>query len=110
MDRVTRGSLVVDRCCLTLAYAVQPDVIRGLASKPSFRGRGLIGRFMYSVPETRLGKRRINPEPVPESMASDYEGLVRRLAELRGTDAERPELLKLSPGATGCLFRVATRG
>ncbi|MGN6544424.1 MAG: YfjI family protein, partial [Aureliella sp.] len=59
VDRVTRGSIVVDRCCLTLAYAVQPDVIRGLARQPSFRGRGLIGRFLYAVPQSLLGRRRI---------------------------------------------------
>jgi len=40
VDRVTRGSIFVPRCCLTLAYAVQPEVIRGMADKPSFRCLG----------------------------------------------------------------------
>ncbi len=35
VDRVIRGSIVVDRCCLTLAYAIQPEVIRGMADRPS---------------------------------------------------------------------------
>jgi hypothetical protein len=82
VDRVTRGSLIVDRVCLTLAYAVQPEILRGMAGKPSFRGRGLIGRFLYSLPESPLGSRRIDPEPVPESLAADYERLVRRLASI----------------------------
>lgn len=98
VDRVLRGSLIVDRCCLTLGYAVQPEVIRGLAGKPSFRGRGLIGRFLYGVPETTLGRRLVDPEPVPDPVAGEYEALVRRLASIpEGFDG--PWLLTMSPEA-----------
>lgn len=100
VERVTRGSLFVPRCCLTLAYAVQPDVIRGLASKPSFRGRGLIGRFLYSVPVSTLGSRRINPEPVAYETANQYEQAVRRLAALPVPPDGEPMLLSLSPEAS----------
>lgn len=100
VERVTRGSLFVPRCCLTLAYAVQPDVIRGLASKPSFRGRGLIGRFLYSVPVSTLGGRRINPEPVPYEIDSQYVQTVRRLAALPVRPDGEPMLLSLSPDAS----------
>ena len=31
VDRVTRGSIMVSRCCLTLAYCVQNDVVRSMA-------------------------------------------------------------------------------
>ena len=99
VDRVTRGSIVVENCSLTLAYAVQPEVIRGLAELPSFRGRGLIGRFMYSVPMSLLGNRRINPEPVSDNVASQYDALMRRLYALRGGD-DGPALLSLSPDAS----------
>jgi replicative DNA helicase len=73
---------VVDRCCLTLAYAVQPDVIRGLAGKPSFRGRGLIGRFLYALPENNLGNRSIDPDPMPGNVVDQYDQLIRRLSEI----------------------------
>ncbi len=88
VDRVTRGSIVIDRCCLTLAYAVQPDVVRSMAERPSFRGRGLIGRFLFAIPESRLGSRQINPEPVPAVVNARYEELVRRLAAI----PEPPEM------------------
>ncbi len=103
VERVTRGSIFVERCCLTLAYAVQPDVIRGMAAKPSFRGRGLIGRFMYAVPESLLGKRRINPEPVSERLALAYSSLVRRLSDLRG-DGDEPETIRLADDADSCFL------
>lgn len=101
VDRVIRGSIVVDRCCLTLAYAIQPEVIRGMADRPSFRGRGLIGRFLYSMPETRLGKRSINSAPVSSHVAVGYSTLVRRLASIQASGDE-PRLLAMAPDATSC--------
>jgi hypothetical protein len=98
VDRVGRGSLVVDRCCLTLAYAVQPDVIRGLAGKPSFRGRGLIGRFLYALPENNLGNRVIDPEPMPDDVIDRYDRLMRRLSEFLPTE-DGPHLLNLADDA-----------
>ena len=103
VDRVTRGSIVVDRCCLTLCYAIQPEVIRGMAERPSFRGRGLIGRFLYSMPDTRLGKRAINSAPVSCALAESYSALVRRLSVIE-SDGERPRYLTMSPGASSCFY------
>ncbi len=40
-DRVSRSSVYVERPALTCAYAMQPQVIVGLAANPAFRGRGL---------------------------------------------------------------------
>lgn len=98
VDRVTRGSINVRRCCLTLAYAVQPEIIRGLADKPTFRGRGLIGRFLYAIPSNRLGSRVIDPEPVPDAVAEAYTALVRRLFAIPG-GLDDPRLLTLAPEA-----------
>jgi len=53
-----------------------------MASKPSFRGRGLIGRFLYSFPESLLGRRRVSVPSVPIAVSARYEKLVRRLATL----------------------------
>jgi len=104
VDRVTRGSLIVDRVCLTLAYAVQPEVLRGMAAQRAFRGRGLVGRFLYSLPESPLGSRRIDPEPVGDAVAADYASAVRRLAEIP-EGVFGPAVLSMSPSAAE-LFRA----
>ncbi len=96
VDRVIRGGLYVPRCCLTLAYAVQPEVIRGLAGKPSFRGRGLIGRFLYGLPKSNLGNRRINPEPIPEGVVAAYLQLIQRLAKIDVDENGLPRCLRFS--------------
>ena len=102
VDRVTRGSVFVERCCLTLAYAVQPDVIRGLAHNKSFRGRGLIGRFLYAFPSNILGRRRIDAKPIPWDVSEAYRCLVERLFELGERVEDDARRLSLSPGASSC--------
>ena len=99
--RVDRGSrsVLVYKPCLTLAYAVQPEVLRSMASKPSFRGRGLIGRFLYSFPESLLGRRRVNVPSVPIPVSARYEVLVRRLASIP-EPIDQSWLLRMDKGAS----------
>jgi hypothetical protein len=97
VDRVSRKSVHVERPALTCAYAIQPQVIKGIAGNPAFRGRGLLGRFLYSAPLSWIGRREIAPAPVPADVAAAYADLVRRLAEFppSGTlslDAEAEQL------------------
>lgn len=107
VDRVSRGTLIVDRVCLTLCYAVQPEVLRGMASQKAFRGRGLIGRFLYAIPESPLGSRRIDPEPVRDDVAKHYENVVRRLAEIPER-FDGPGVLAMSPAAATAFKAWAT--
>lgn len=107
VDRVSRGTLIVDRVCLTLCYAVQPEVLRGMASQRAFRGRGLIGRFLYGVPASPLGSRRIDPEPVRDDVAKHYENVVRRLAEIPER-FDGPGVLAMSPAAATAFKAWAT--
>ena len=71
VDRIGRSEYV-KQPALTVGLAVQPDVIRGLAQKPGFRGRGLPGRFLYAMPANFLGRRDTNPPPVPEDVRHAY--------------------------------------
>jgi len=66
---------------LTIGVAVQPDVLRGLTLKKGFRGRGLLGRFLYSIPPSLLGHRKIHVRPVDPGLSQAYQDLI--LAALR---------------------------
>jgi hypothetical protein len=72
VDRVGRPAEFVQAPALTVGLAVQPDVIRGLAEKPGFRGRGLLARFLYALPPSMLGHRDTNPPPVPAPILIEY--------------------------------------
>jgi hypothetical protein len=54
--RRTRKEVVED-ATLTIGMTVQPDVLRGTAETGAFRGRGLMGRFLYSIPISLVGHR-----------------------------------------------------
>jgi putative DNA primase/helicase len=97
-DRVGRKSVRVKRPALTCAYAIQPAVIEGLAENPAFRGRGLLGRFLYAAPQSWIGRREIAPAPVSEAAREAFRQAVRALARVEGEF-----VLQLSADAAGLL-------
>lgn len=81
VDRVGRSHSVMYPA-LTVGLAVQPDVVQSLTSKESFKGRGLLGRILYSLPRSRLGGRSIEPKPIPDEIKDEYFKKVIELFEL----------------------------
>ena len=99
VDRKARAPEFVQKPALTLVLTVQPDVIRDLASKRGFRGRGLLARFKYSIPQSMVGYRSIKPPITPEDLTKKWDRLIKdilKMAEAR--DAEE-HAIDLSPGA-----------
>jgi hypothetical protein len=72
VDRRGRPPEYVERPCLTIGLTVQPEVLRGLASRPGFSGRGLLARFLYSLPESLVGHRQAGTPPVLPAVADRY--------------------------------------
>jgi replicative DNA helicase len=72
VDRRGRPPEYVERPCLTIGLAVQPEVLRGLASRPGFGGRGLLARFLYSLPQSLVGRRQVGAPSVPRPVADRY--------------------------------------
>jgi replicative DNA helicase len=63
VDRRGRAPEYVERPCLTIGLTVQPEVLQGLASRPGFRGRGLLARFLYSLPASWSAAASPAPHP-----------------------------------------------
>lgn len=102
VDRVGRPADRVLSPALTTGLAVQPDVLRGLASKPGFRGRGLLGRYLYSKPKDTLGVREVRKPGVPGAIEDRYRAKIKQLLELSPDlpQAERkPHTLRLEDAA-----------
>jgi hypothetical protein len=81
----------------------QPDVLRGMAAKPEFKGRGFIGRPMYWLPESNLGSRTLESEPIPERLKIAYYQTIEKLLEIQPIEnpdgTTEPHTLTLSPKA-----------
>lgn len=104
--RVNRGSrppVFMQAPALTFGLSPQPDVLRGLTEKPSFRGRGLLGRFLYALPASNVGYRTFDACAMLLDTRARYEGILTAMLnqETASDEAGKPcaHTLKLSDGA-----------
>lgn len=106
VDRVGRDSDHVAHPALTLALTIQPDVLRTLGERPEFRARGLLGRVLFSIPDSPLGHRLIRPAPVPAEIAAAYRRGVRAVWELlldHDGDGPAPRVIRFTAEADDLL-------
>lgn len=105
VDRIGRNSESITNPALTVLLAVQPSVLSGMMSNGTFRGRGLTARFMYCMPQSRVGNRQYRTPPIPDEVSRCYELTIRNLLD-EGTP-QTPELIYLSPEADKLLEAFA---
>ncbi len=72
LDRSGRPSIFLAEPLLTIGLSSQPEILKGLAAKPNFRGRGLIGRLIFFLPHSPLGYRTLQGPAIPESTKAKY--------------------------------------
>jgi hypothetical protein len=103
VDRGSREPVFLDAPSLTIGLAPQPAVLQGLTGKPGFRGRGLLARFLYFLPASRLGYRTLKTDPVPEHVKQAWGNLITRLLSIEPRldehNREIPYIIKLSSEA-----------
>ena len=105
VDRRGRPPEYIQRPCLTIGLTVQPEVLRGLADRPGFRGRGLLARFLYSLPPSLVGRRQLGAPPVPEPVADRYTLELQALAaSLTSSTGDAATVLTLDPQAGDLLL------
>lgn len=97
--RVGSGGATLEHPLLTIGLAVQPQVISDIMDDKNFRGRGLLARFMYSIPTTRVGKRVYRSKPISPVIRADYEKLVYDLLSIDDLGGFAERIIRLSPEA-----------
>ena len=105
VDRIGRNSESIMNPALTVLLAVQPNVLSGMMSNGTFRGRGLTARFMYCMPQSRVGDRLYRTQPIPDEVSRCYEVTIHNL--LDEEKPQTPELIYLSPEADKLLEAFA---
>lgn len=102
VNRVGRDNLFLERPLLSVAISPQPDVLAKLARKEGFLGRGLTARFLWALPRSKVGTRKLVPAAVPSTVVAAYhEGIV-SLAREGVEHLGEPILLRLTPEAYAC--------
>jgi hypothetical protein len=108
--RVTREDNDVPNPALSVGICVQPQVLEDLAQKRTFRGEGLLARFLYVVPSSRAGYRKTGRHvpPLDAAAKARYEGRLTALLDaepLDKTDRDYvPHRLRLAEAARPVLW------
>jgi len=108
VDRKGRPAEHVPAPALTLGLALQPEVLRDIARLPGFRGRGLLARILYSLPENTVGRRRIGAAAVPAAVSHTYHRELRGFVLALAGDTE-PAVLRLSTEANARVLDLERR-
>lgn len=98
VDRGSKPPVIMDEPRLTMALAIQPDVLEALSNKPAFKGRGLVGRILYVIPPSMLGSRTGNGHWISQFDIGRYSDLITSMADMALT-CSKPGKIYLSAKA-----------
>ena len=111
VDRKSSPAVFVDSPALSMVLSPQPQVLRSMGENKSFRDRGLLARFWYFIPQSNLGYRTLETEPIPEGVSNRWEGLIHELLDIKQQEDDRgqiePYVMKLDRDAYREWFEFA---
>ena len=84
VDRITRNSNYIPKPRLTMLLTVQPIVLSGLMGNATLKGKGMCGRFLYAMCRSKVGRRKVDPPPVPLEVKRRYSQFVRQILDDSG--------------------------
>ena len=107
----------LDKPALTLGLCPQPVVLERLRDKQTFKGRGMLGRFLWSRPESLVGRRAVRPPALGAATEAPYHQALLALAAIEydagiSLKEELPRRLAFAPAADDALaaFEAAVEG
>jgi hypothetical protein len=96
VDRKAAEPLHVPHSALSIGLALQPGLLPDLA-KAAFRHSGLIARFLWAIPEPRVGTRTTEDNPIPAEVVKSWNEHIVALAR----EANRLRLARSAQPTTG---------
>lgn len=97
VDRLGRSTEFVAHPALSAVLTIQPTVLSTIMENSTLDGRGLLARFLYSSPPSRIGTRSFLTPPMPDEVKTAYRNLIFRLMDI--PLKETPTVLTLAPDA-----------
>ena len=97
VDRMSREPECILHPALTAILSIQPSVLNEIMSNTTMTGRGLIARFLYASPPSRIGSRVFQAPPIGPDITAAYRSLLFHLMAL--PVPEEPKTVHLSEKA-----------
>lgn len=101
VDRMGRDPEYIPHPALSAILSIQPSVLDEIMSNTTMTGRGLIARFLYSSPPSRIGSRVFRTKPITPEVDAAYKNLVYQL--MAQGSPEEIQILTLSEKATAVI-------
>lgn len=80
-DRATKESVQIPDPYLSISIAGQPYLWDSMISNPVFRNSGLLARFFYCFPKSKVGTRKYDTKPINQTVLNNYNRLVEMLLD-----------------------------
>lgn len=106
VDRKGRAPEYIPRPALTVGLMIQPQVLTAIAKNGAFRGRGLLARFLFTIPTSYVGNRRVDAPVVPTTVQDLYNDTVSKLARTLA-EWKDPAIIQLDDRALAVLLDFA---
>lgn len=75
-DRATKDTIQISNPCLSISLAGQPYLWDNMVSNPVFRNSGLLARFFYCFPKSKVGTRRYDSKAIAAAVVDSYNKLI----------------------------------
>ncbi|MGE5612377.1 MAG: DUF3987 domain-containing protein [Bacillota bacterium] len=82
INRTGRDNIFLSRPLLSVAVSPQPGVLAKLGRKDGFAERGLLARFLWALPASRVGHRTLAPAAVDPQVMTTYQRRLTAMADL----------------------------
>lgn len=93
VDRKNGPPVLLERPNLTLGLAAQPGFLTGMGETGDvFEARGLMARFIFSMPASKVGNRVYDTDPVPHEVKEDYTAAITAMIRAIWDDTEVREM------------------
>ncbi len=81
VDRGSRPPIFMQRPVLTMGLTIQPSVITNICNNKTFKGRGLLGRFLYVMPKSNIGFRTFEEPPINVLTTEKFQEAIKKILE-----------------------------
>lgn len=99
VDRKGRPSETIQDPALTLLLMAQPQVLTEIAGNADFSGKGLLARFLYSLPASKVGGRTYRTKPIPADMRDAFCQTLAAMLEVQASHTGPAQIIRLSDEA-----------
>ena len=104
VDRKGREPEHVKRPSIVVGLTVQPEVLRALGEQQAFAGRGLLARFLWTVPRSRVGHRDTAPKSLSREVGESWGAGLQQVQDNYGSCTEHVVTLSEEAAARFAIF------